>query len=150
MGFGAKVETKKDLDVGKIFAQVQPQDIVKFGLIPELVGRLPIITSLSQLNEDALIDIITKPKNAILKQYIKLFKMDNCELDVKEDALNAIVHCAVERKTGARGLRAIMENVMMEAMYEVPSNKDITKCVITEDVVTKGAKPTYIMETQEK
>ena len=150
MGFGAKVEAKKDLDVGKIFAQVQPQDIVKFGLIPELVGRLPIITSLSQLNEDALIDIITKPKNAILKQYIKLFKMDNCELDVKEDALNAIVHCAVERKTGARGLRAIMENVMMEAMYEVPSNKDITKCVITEDVVTKGAKPTYIMETQEK
>ncbi len=150
MGFGAKIEAKKDLDVGKIFAQVQPQDIVKFGLIPELVGRLPIITSLSQLNEDALIDIITKPKNAILKQYIKLFKMDNCELDVKEDALNAIVHCAVERKTGARGLRAIMENVMMEAMYEVPSNKDITKCVITEDVVTKGAKPTYIMETQEK
>ena len=150
MGFGAKVEAKKDLDVGKIFSQVQPQDIVKYGLIPELVGRLPIITSLSQLNEDALIDIITKPKNAILKQYIKLFKMDNCELDVKEDALNAIVHCAVERKTGARGLRAIMENVMMEAMYEVPSNKDITKCVITEDVVTKGAKPTYIMETQEK
>ena len=150
MGFGAKVESKKELDIGKIFSQVQPQDIVKFGLIPELIGRLPIITSLNQLSEEALIDIVTKPKNALLKQYKKLFKMDNVELDIDDDALNAIVECAVERKTGARGLRAIMENVMIDAMYEVPSNKDIIKCVITKDVVTNHDKPKYVMAENKK
>ena len=143
MGFGAKVEAKEDVNVGSIFANVQPQDIVKYGLIPELVGRLPIITSLDQLSKEALIDIISKPKNALLKQYIKLFKMDNVDLEIEDDALNAIVDYAVERKTGARGLRAIMENVMMDSMYEVPSNKDITKCVITKDVVVKHQKPIY-------
>ncbi len=148
MGFGAVVENKKDIDVGKIFSQVQPQDIVKYGLIPELVGRLPIITSLSQLSKDALIDIISKPKNALLKQYIKLFKMDNVELQIEDDALNAIVDYAVERKTGARGLRAIMENVMTDSMYEVPSNKDIVKCIITKEVVTEHKKPTYIYESR--
>ena len=150
MGFGAKVESKKELDIGKIFSQVQPQDIVKFGLIPELIGRLPIITSLNQLSEEALIDIVTKPKNALLKQYKKLFKMDNVELDIDDDALNAIVECAVERKTGARGLRAIMENVMIDAMYEVPSNKDIVKCVITKDVVTNHDKPKYVIAENKK
>ena len=150
MGFGAKVEAKKDIDVGKIFSQVQPQDIVKYGLIPELVGRLPIITSLNQLTEEALIDIVTKPKNALLKQYVKLFKMDNVELEVDQDALNTIVNYAVERKTGARGLRAIMENVMMDAMYEVPSNKDIVKCIITKDVVVNHDKPKYIMAENKK
>ncbi len=150
MGFGAKVEAKKDIDVGKIFSQVQPQDIVKYGLIPELVGRLPIITSLNQLTEEALIDIVTKPKNALLKQYVKLFKMDNVELEVEQDALNTIVNYAVERKTGARGLRAIMENVMMDAMYEVPSNKDIVKCIITKDVVVNHGKPKYIMAENKK
>ena len=143
MGFGAKVEDKKDMDYGSIFSKVQPQDIVKYGLIPELVGRLPIITSLSQLSKDALIDIISKPKNALLKQYKKLFKMDNVELEIEQDALNAIVEFAVERKTGARGLRAIMENVMMDSMYEVPSNKDIKKCIITKEVVTEHKKPKY-------
>lgn len=150
MGFGAKVESKKELDIGKIFSQVQPQDIVKFGLIPELIGRLPIITSLNQLSEEALIDIVTKPKNALLKQYKKLFKMDNVELDIDDDALNAIVECAVERRTGARGLRAIMESVMIDAMYEVPSNKDIVKCVITKDVVTNHDKPKYVMAENKK
>ena len=149
MGFGAKVEAKEDINVGSIFANVQPQDIVKYGLIPELVGRLPIITSLDQLSKEALIDIISKPKNALLKQYIKLFKMDNVDLEIEDDALNAIVDYAVERKTGARGLRAIMENVMMDSMYEVPSNKDITKCVITKDVVEKQQKPIYITSNVE-
>ena len=149
MGFGAKVEAKEDVNVGSIFANVQPQDIVKYGLIPELVGRLPIITSLDQLSKEALIDIISKPKNALLKQYIKLFKMDNVDLEIEDDALNAIVDYAVERKTGARGLRAIMENVMMDSMYEVPSNKDITKCVITKDVVVKHQKPIYITSNVE-
>lgn len=150
MGFGALVESKKDIDLGKIFSQVQPQDIVKYGLIPELIGRLPVITSLNQLKEEALIDIITRPKNALLKQYIKLLKMDNVELEIEDDALNAIVGLAVERKTGARGLRSIMENVMMDAMYEVPSNKDITKCIITKDVVLNNTKPKYIMAGDKK
>lgn len=144
MGFGAKVIEKKDIDYGTIFSEVLPHDIIKFGLIPELVGRLPIITSLGQLDKEAFIDILTKPKNAIIKQYKKMFKMDDVELEFEEDALDEIVNLAIERKTGARGLRSILEKVMLTAMYEVPSNKNIKKCVITKNVVTKCAKPTYI------
>lgn len=143
MGFGAKVEEKTKQDVGKIFSYVQPQDIIKFGLIPELVGRLPIITSLNNLDKNALIEILTKPKNAIVKQYKKLFKMDNVKLDIHKGALDKVVELALERKTGARGLRAIMENSMMDAMYEVPSNKKIEKCTITKDVIEGKAKPIY-------
>mgnify|MGYP000891655388 FL=1 len=143
MGFGAKVEEKENVDVGKVFSEVQPQDIIKFGLIPELVGRLPIITSLNNLDKNALIDILTKPKNAIVKQYKKLFKMDNVKLDIHKGALERIVELASERKTGARGLRAIMENSMMEAMYEVPSDKNIVKCTITKDVIDGKGKPIY-------
>lgn len=143
MGFGAKVEEKEKQDVGKIFSEVQPQDIIKFGLIPELVGRLPIITSLNSLDKNALIDILTKPKNALVKQYKKLFKMDNVKLDIHKGALERVVELAFERKTGARGLRAIMENSMMEAMYEVPSNKNIDKCIITKDVIDGKGKPIY-------
>lgn len=143
MGFGAKVEEKENVDVGKIFSEVQPQDIIKFGLIPELVGRLPIITSLNNLDKNALIDILTKPKNAIVKQYKKLFKMDNVKLDIHKGALERVVELASERKTGARGLRAIMENSMMEAMYEVPSDKNIVKCTITKDVIDGKGKPIY-------
>lgn len=143
MGFGAKVEEKENVDVGKVFAEVQPQDIIKFGLIPELVGRLPIITSLNNLDKNALIDILTKPKNAIVKQYKKLFKMDNVKLDIHKGALERVVELASERKTGARGLRAIMENSMMEAMYEVPSDKNIVKCTITKDVIDGKGKPIY-------
>ena len=143
MGFGAKVEEKVNIDVGKIFAEVQPQDIIKFGLIPELVGRLPIITSLNNLDKRALIDILTKPKNAIVKQYKKLFKMDDVKLDIHKGALERVVELALERKTGARGLRAIMENSMMDAMYEVPSDKNIDKCIITKDVINGKGKPIY-------
>ena len=143
MGFGAVIESKKDIDIGKIFLEVQPHDIVKYGLIPELVGRLPIITSLNNLTKEALIDILSKPKNALLKQYRKLFKMDDVELEVTKDALEEIVNLALERKTGARGLRAIIEKVMMDAMYEVPSNKNITKCIINKDVILKKSKPVY-------
>lgn len=143
MGFGAKVEEKSNIDVGKIFAEVQPQDIIKFGLIPELVGRLPIITSLNNLDKRALIDILTKPKNAIVKQYKKLFKMDDVKLDIHKGALERVVELALERKTGARGLRAIMENSMMDAMYEVPSDKNIDKCIITKDVINGKGKPIY-------
>ena len=143
MGFGAKVEEKENVDVGKVFSEVQPQDIIKFGLIPELVGRLPIITSLNNLDKNALIDILTKPKNAIVKQYKKLFKMDNVKLDIHKGALERVVELASERKTGARGLRAIMENSMMEAMYEAPSDKNIVKCTITKDVIDGKGKPIY-------
>lgn len=143
MGFGVKVEEKENVDVGKVFSEVQPQDIIKFGLIPELVGRLPIITSLNNLDKNALIDILTKPKNAIVKQYKKLFKMDNVKLDIHKGALERVVELASERKTGARGLRAIMENSMMEAMYEVPSDKNIVKCTITKDVIDGKGKPIY-------
>lgn len=143
MGFGAKVEEKNKQDLGKIFADVQPQDIIKFGLIPELVGRLPIITSLNNLDKTALIEILTKPKNAIVKQYKKLFKLDNVKLDINKAALERVVELALERKTGARGLRAIIENAMMDAMYEVPSDKKIEKCIITKDVIDKKEKPIY-------
>ena len=143
MGFGAQVEAKKDIDIGKIFSEVLPHDIIKFGLIPELVGRLPIITSLNSLTKEALIDILSKPKNALIKQYQKLFKMDNVDLVIEKSALEEIVELALSRKTGARGLRAILENIMMDAMYEVPSNKEIKKCIITKDVVCKKAKPKY-------
>ena len=143
MGFGATVESKKDIDIGRIFSNVLPHDIVKFGLIPELVGRLPIITSLNSLTKDALIEILSKPKNALIKQYQKLLKMDNVELVFEKDALEEIVELALSRKTGARGLRAILESVMMDTMYESPSNTNIRKCIITKDVVQKKGKPIY-------
>ena len=143
MGFGAKVEEKKDIDYATIFSKVLPNDIIKFGLIPELVGRLPIITSLGQLDNHALIDILTKPKNALIKQYKKLLKMDNVELDFKKDAIEEIVKLAQERKTGARGLRSILEEVTLPIMYEVPSDKNIKKCIVTKEVVTKKEKPIY-------
>lgn len=143
MGFGAKIEDKKDIDYATIFSQVLPNDLIRFGLIPELIGRLPIITSLGQLDKDALMDILTKPKNAIIKQYKKLLKMDNCDIDFRKDAIEAIVDLAIERKTGARGLRSIMEETMLDAMYTIPSNKNIKKCIITKEVVSKEIGPIY-------
>lgn len=143
MGFGAKIDSKKDIDYARIYSNVQPHDIIKFGLIPELVGRLPVITALGQLDRTAFLDILTKPKNSIVKQYKKLFKMDNVELDFKKDALEEVVNLAMERKTGARGLRAILEDIMLEAMYEVPSDNSIKKCIITKEVVNKKEKPIY-------
>jgi len=143
MGFGAKVEEKKDIDYGTIFSKVLPNDLIKFGLIPELIGRLPIITYLGQLDKAALVDILTKPKNAIIKQYKKLIKMDKADLEFKKDAIEEIVNLAVERKTGARGLRSILEEVMLEPMYTIPSNNNIKKCIITKEVVTKEIGPIY-------
>lgn len=143
MGFGAKVEEKKDIDYATIFSKVLPNDIIKYGLIPELVGRLPIITSLGQLDKTALSDILIRPKNALIKQYKKLLKMDNVELEIKNNAIEEIVKLALERKTGARGLRSILEDVMLSIMYDIPSNKNIKKCIITKEVVTKEIGPIY-------
>ena len=140
MGFGATVQSVKEIDKYKIYEELSPQDLLKFGLIPEFVGRLPVIATLRELDKEALIEIMTKPKNALTKQYKKLLKLDGVDLEFTEDALKAMVEKAIERKTGARGLRSIIEDSMRDVMYEVPSNSKITKCIITKDVVEKKAK----------
>ena len=142
LGFGAQIESKKDLqDRYKIFEQLLPQDLLKFGLIPEFVGRLPIIATLQELDREALIEIVTKPKNALVKQYKKLLELDGVELEFEQDALNAIVDKAIERNTGARGLRSIIEDIMRDIMFDVPSNMRIEKCTITRDTVVNKAPP---------
>ncbi|MEG2081552.1 MAG: AAA family ATPase, partial [Oscillospiraceae bacterium] len=121
MGFGAKLEEKKNIDLTKVYSEVQSHDIIKFGLIPELIGRIPVITYVNQLDKESLINILSKPKNALLKQYKKLLKMDNVDLKFDNDALELIVDKAIERKIGARGLRSIIEDVMVDAMFKIPS-----------------------------
>ena len=143
IGFNAEVGVKKDDDVNRLLHQVLPQDFVKYGLIPELIGRVPVNVSLEQLDKDALIQILTKPKNAIVKQYQKLLELDKVELEFDETALEAIAEISLARKTGARGLRAIMESAMMETMYKVPSDKTIKKCKITKAVIEKKEIPVY-------
>ncbi|MFB1051804.1 ATP-dependent protease ATP-binding subunit ClpX [Paraliobacillus sp. JSM ZJ581] len=146
IGFGAGSETD-DLDKGALLAKVLPEDMLRFGLIPEFIGRLPVIGSLEPLDESALIEILTKPKNALVKQYGKLFDMDNVELEFEEEALKEIAKLAIERKTGARGLRSIIENIMLDVMYELPSRDDIAKCIITKDTVTiENGHPKLILE----
>ena len=145
MGFGAVIESNKDIDKYKVFKQLLPQDLLKFGLIPEFVGRLPIIATLEELDRNALIDIVTKPKNALVKQYKKLFAMDNVELEFEDEALGLIVDKAIERKTGARGLRSIIEEIMRDIMFEIPSNPKIEKCIITKETVANGEPPKIII-----
>ena len=145
IGFGATIESNKDIDKYKVFEQLLPQDLLKFGLIPEFVGRLPIITTLEELDRNALIDIVTKPKNALVKQYKKLFKMDNVELEFEQEALGLIVDKAIERKTGARGLRSIIEEIMRDIMFEIPSNPKIEKCIVTKETVANGEPPKIII-----
>ena len=145
IGFGATIDSNKDIDKYKVFEQLLPQDLLKFGLIPEFVGRLPIIATLEELDRKALIDIVTKPKNALVKQYKKLFKMDNVELEFEPEALGLIVDKAIERKTGARGLRSIIEEIMRDIMFEIPSNPKIEKCIITKETVANGEPPKIII-----
>lgn len=135
IGFGADIVEKNSKEVDELFKQVMPQDLVKYGLIPEFIGRVPVNVSLDLLDQEALVRILTQPKNALVKQYKKLFEYDGVSLEFTEDAIFKIANEALERKTGARGLRAIMEGVMMEYMYELPSNPEITSCVITEDLI---------------
>ena len=141
IGFNAEIADFDEKNVGEMFKQVLPQDFVKFGLIPEFVGRVPVSVGLDLLDEDALVRILTEPKNAITKQYKKLFEMDHVELEFEEDAVRAIAGKSVERKTGARGLRAIMEDTMMDTMFEIPSESLVRKCIITKDSVEGKAKP---------
>ena len=143
MGFGGEVKSKVNVDKTKVFEDVSAHDIVKYGLIPELVGRLPVIVGLDNLDEEALVKILSEPRNSIEKQYKKLFEIDGVELHFTKGALKAIANKAIERSTGARGLRSIMEEIMTEIMFEIPSNKEIKKVVINEKCVTNGAKPKY-------
>ena len=143
MGFGADVQSKVEKDVGSILKNILPEDLLKFGLIPEFVGRMPVIVTLHQLDRKALIDILTKPKNALTRQYKRLFEMDGVELRFDEDALERVADLAIERKTGARGLRAILEDVMLDIMFDIPSRSDIKSCTITKDVIEKKAPPVF-------
>ena len=146
IGFGANIQTSKEIDKYRIFEQLLPQDLLKFGLIPEFIGRLPIIATLRELDKKALVEIMTKPKNALVKQYKKLFDIDGVELEFNEDALESIVDKAIERKTGARGLRSIMEETMRDVMYEIPSNPKITKCTINKETVLENKKPEIVID----
>jgi ATP-dependent Clp protease ATP-binding subunit ClpX len=144
IGFNAQIVEKNKTNVGELFRQVMPQDLIKFGLIPEFVGRVPVPVALDMLDEEALIKILTEPKNAITKQYKKLFELDGVELEFEEGALNEIAKQSFQRKIGARGLRAIMESVMMDSMYTIPSDTTVVKCIITKDAVLGTEKPIVI------
>ncbi len=144
MGFGAEVANKDKLERDDLLTLTEPEDLIKFGLIPELVGRLPVIAPLHSLNKDAMISILTKPKNAIIKQFQKLFRMEGVELEFEPQALEAIVEKAMERKTGARALRSIVEGVLLDIMYQLPSMENVEKCLITKDTVLNNAEPIFI------
>ena len=151
IGFGAKIESKKEIDKYKIYEELLPQDLLKFGLIPEFVGRLPIVTTLKELDKESLIKIVTEPKNALVKQYKKLFEYDDVELEFEQEALEAIVEKAIERNTGARGLRAIIEEIMRDIMFDIPSNPTIEKCIVTKETVLEGKEPKLVInETKQE
>jgi len=148
MGFGADIK-KKFVGKGKdILDQVQPEDLLRFGFIPEFVGRLPVVSTLNELREGALVDILTKPKNALVKQYEKLFELENVKLKFTEGALRAIAKDAIKRKTGARGLRSILENVMLDVMYEIPSQSNIKECIISDEVILNKERPIILYEKE--
>jgi ATP-dependent Clp protease ATP-binding subunit ClpX len=150
VGFGADIRRSEDKDLGEILTHVMPEDLLKYGLIPEFVGRLPVITNVHNLDREALVDILTKPKNALVKQYRRFFEFDGVELEFQDDALEAIADQAILRGTGARGLRAIMEEVLLNVMYELPSRQDVHKCVIDREVVLSGVNPTLVPREQQQ
>jgi ATP-dependent Clp protease ATP-binding subunit ClpX len=150
IGFGADVRSKSSQDIGEILKNILPEDLLKYGLIPEFVGRLPIIATLQSLDEEALIKILKEPKNALVKQYQKLFEMDGVTLEFEDEALNVIAKKAIERKTGARGLRAILEDIMLNVMYDIPSRDDIEKCIITKDTILNRQDPILIIADGQK
>ena len=148
IGFNSDIKLSKETE-SELLRELQPEDLLKYGLIPEFVGRLPVTVTLEELDTDALVRIINEPKNALLKQYKKLFSMDNVELEIEEDAIERIAEKAIERKTGARGLRSIMEDLMTDIMFEIPSRDDIRKCVITKSTVDKEAEPALVLNSEE-
>lgn len=150
MGFGAEVKTKQEQKLGDILRQVLPADLLKFGLIPEFIGRVPVIATLDDLDEDALVRVLTEPKNALTKQYQRMFELDGVTLEFKEEALRAIAKEAIARNTGARGLRSILEKAMLEVMYDIPSRTDVQKCVITEEAIANQEPPLLITGNRKK
>jgi ATP-dependent Clp protease ATP-binding subunit ClpX len=150
LGFGAEIRSKEDRNIGAILAQIQPEDLIKFGMIPEFVGRLPVIATLNELTEDELVSILTEPRNALVKQYKKLFDLEDVRLRLTEGALRTIAKEAIRRKSGARGLRSIMENIMLDIMYDLPSHPEIQECIISEDVILKGSEPLLLYHGQDK
>lgn len=150
LGFGAKIESKKDIDLGKIYAKVQTEDLLKFGIIPEFIGRIPVVATLELLDEDALVSILKEPKNSLVKQFKKLFELDGVELEFEDAALRGIAKKAIERNTGARGLRSIVENIMMDIMYEIPSRDDIKKIILTEQSVKEESEPVIVLKDEEE
>ncbi|MGB1583084.1 MAG: ATP-dependent Clp protease ATP-binding subunit ClpX [Solirubrobacterales bacterium] len=146
LGFGADVKTRREQDPGEIFEKTLPEDLINYGLIPEFIGRLPVVTAVHSLREPQLIEILTEPKNALVKQYQRFFAFDNIDLVFADDALKAIADRAIERETGARGLRSIMEETLLDVQFELPSRKDVTKCVVTKETIQKGLNPTLVTE----
>ncbi|MCC6525618.1 MAG: ATP-dependent Clp protease ATP-binding subunit ClpX [Polyangiaceae bacterium] len=144
IGFGADIKSRKDLPLGEVLSQVQPEDLLKFGLIPEFIGRLPVIATLTELNEAALVDILTRPKNSLVKQYQKLFEMDDVRLKFTRQALEAVAKRALERNSGARGLRAILEDAMLDIMYEIPGQKGVKELVVNEEVISRHEQPLVV------
>ena len=150
IGFGAEIVSPEDKLTGEILQDLEPGDLVKFGLIPEFIGRLPVLATLEDLDEDALVTILTEPKNALIKQYQKLFEMEDTKLEFRDNALKEVAKKAIMLKTGARGLRSIIENVLMDTMFELPSEQDISEVVVNEDVITKGSKPILVHAKKKK
>ena len=150
MGFGAEIRSAQNQDVGQILSQILPEDLLRYGLIPEFVGRVPVVVTLNSLDEDALIQILKEPKNALVKQYQKLLEMDGVALEFEDEALRLIAKKAVERKTGARGLRAILEGIMLNVMYDIPSRDDVEKCIITRDTINNNSDPILILSEGQK
>ena len=150
IGFSARVKSPADIVESEKLSDVEPEDLIKFGLIPELIGRLPVVAVLHELTEEALVDILEKPKNALVKQYTKLLQMEGAELEIRPEALRAIARKALERKTGARGLRSIMENLLLDVMYNLPTEQNVTKVAIDENTVTKDSKPLLIYQDKQK
>ncbi len=148
IGFEADIKGKGEIDINEIMSKVQPEDLIKFGLIPEFIGRIPIVATLNELSLDALVRILTEPKNALIKQYKKLFELEHVKLKFTDAALLGVAEAALERKSGARGLRAILESVMLDIMYEIPSSPEIQECVIGEEVITRGESPLLLYENQ--
>jgi len=144
IGFGATVKSRQERESGEVLRDVEPEDLIKFGLIPELIGRLPVVATLGKLDEAALMTILIEPKNAVVKQYQKLFAMEHVELEVRPDALQEIARKAIRRKTGARGLRSILEQALLDVMYDMPTMKGVTKVIIDENVISNDGKPLLI------
>jgi ATP-dependent Clp protease ATP-binding subunit ClpX len=148
IGFGADIKGKQEKQIGDVLKEVQPEDLLKFGLIPEFIGRLPVIATLHELDQRALVEILKKPKNALVKQYKKLFAMENVKLNFTEGALSAVAKEALKRKSGARGLQSILENIMLDIMYEIPSKGNVRECLINDEVIAKGEGPILVYEKE--